>query len=87
MLLNLKKSFRFTSENDTYQVGYIFHKEELKDNDSKKSDILLTVTFSINGGHETVERTPGASFILTQSNESIQKLIEDKLLAVSFKES
>ena len=81
MLLNLHKSFSFQSEEDTYKVGYVFEKTAKENASARDSDIQLLITFSKNGGNERSHHKSGASQILSQSNEAIEKIIEEKILS------
>jgi len=81
MLIDLHKSFSFSQDENIYHVGYVFEKDQTESNGLSKSDICLVVTFSKNEGDKITDKTNKASGILSQSNESIQKLIETKILS------
>jgi hypothetical protein len=83
MLIGLHKSFSFSQDEDTYQVGYVFEKDVIQTNGLSQSDISLTVTFSKNDGGIITDKTNKASSILSQSNESIEKSIRTKILSLN----
>jgi hypothetical protein len=81
MLINLHKAFCFNHQKDIYQVGYVFEKDGIENSPSGPGDVCLTVTFSKNHGDKITDKTHKASSVLSQSNESIQQLIEAKILS------
>jgi hypothetical protein len=83
MLIGLHKSFSFSQDEDTYQVGYVFEKDVTEKNGLSQSDISLTVTFSKNDGDTITDKTNKASSILSQSNENIEKGIRTKILSLN----
>ena len=81
MLIGLHKTFCFSQDEDTYQVGYVFEKDVPESNGLSQGDICLNVTFSKNHGGNITDKTTQASSILSQSNESIEKGIRTKILS------
>ena len=81
MIINLHKKFCFNQETDIYQVSYVFEKDVIEINGLRHTDVCLTVIFSKNRGDKITDKTNKTSSILSQSNESIQKLIEAKILS------
>jgi len=83
MLINLHKKFCFTRGKDVYQVGYVFEKNNAESNGLSRGNVCLTVSFSKNCGDEITDKTTEASSMLSQSNESIQKIIEAKIVSIT----
>jgi hypothetical protein len=81
MILNLHKHFSFHQQKDIYQVDYVFQKDSKESDIPQQRDVCLIVTFSKNNGDKITDTTNKATSILFQSNESIQQLIEAKILS------
>ena len=81
MLINLHKSFRFIHEEDSFQVDYVFKQDEADRKEQRSNAISLLITSTKNKEAEKAETMANASTILSQSNEQIQKIVEERILA------
>ena len=78
MILNLSKRFAFNNENNEYAVEYLFTKEiEAK----PAGNICLTLNISQNHAATTTIRLSKPTSVLYQSNELIEKMIEETIVS------
>ena len=78
MILNLSKRFVFNKEYDQYNVEYLFTKES--DATTVGSNICLTLNVSLNREAVKTLTLSKPTSILYQSNELIEKMIEEETL-------
>jgi hypothetical protein len=80
MIINLAKPFYFTRDDNEYKGVYVF-----TNNKSEKghSDVCLEMTFSVNEQEEKVCRVNKPTSILFQSNDAIEEMIADEVVAFS----
>ena len=77
MILNLSKRFAFNRERDEYTVEYLFTKEtEAK----LAGNIDLTLNISLNHAAVTTIKLSKPTSVLYQSNELIEKMIEETIV-------
>jgi len=77
MILNLSKRFAFSRERDEYTVEYLFTKEtEAK----LAGNIDLTLNISLNHAAATTIKVSKPTSVLYQSNELIEKMIEETIV-------
>ena len=79
MILNLSKRFVFNREYDQYNVEYLFTKE--KEGTTIEGNINLTLNVSLNREAIKTRVLSKPTSILYQSNEVIEKMIEEETLS------
>jgi hypothetical protein len=80
MITNLVKPFYFTRDDKEYKGMYVF-----TNNKSEKgpSDVCLEMTVSVNEQEEKVYRVNKPTSVLFQSNDVIEEMIADEVVAFS----
>lgn len=81
MIINLSKRFYFNRDENEYKGMYVFtnHKSE-----EGHSDVCLEMTVSVNEQEEKVYRVNKPTAVLFQSNEVIEEMVADEVIASSF---
>lgn len=80
MIINLSKPFHFRRDENKYTGEYIFknHKSE-----NGRTDVCLELKVSINEEEEKLYQVNKPTEVLFQSNEVIEEMIEDEVIAFS----
>jgi len=79
MLLNLSKHFCFSRESAAYDVDYLFTKDG--NAGQQPSEVRLVLNISVNDNPELVHTVMKPTSVLYQSNEAIEKMIEEETLS------
>jgi hypothetical protein len=79
MLLNLSRHFSFSRESAAYDVGYLFTKDA--GNGQQTSEVRLVMNITVNNNPEVVHSVMKPTSVLYQSNEAIEKMIEEEALS------
>ncbi|HWJ89948.1 MAG TPA: hypothetical protein VNR87_02495 [Flavisolibacter sp.] len=79
MLLNLSRHFRFRRDSAAYDVDYLFTKDA--DNDRHPPQLCLVLNIKVNDNPEVVHTIIKPTSVLYQSNEAIEKMIEEETLS------
>jgi hypothetical protein len=80
MIINLSKPFHFSRGKNDYKGKYIFKKHKSEDGNS---DVCLEMTVSINEREEKVYEVNKPTAVLFQSNDIIEDMIADEVVAFS----
>ena len=80
MILNLTKGFRFNRDSKEYSVDYLFTKPE---NVPANGNIYLTLSISVDNTAAKKHQLTKPTAVLYQSNEIIEKMIEDEVVSFS----
>jgi hypothetical protein len=81
MIINLSKRFQFSRDENEYSGRYIFTNNK---SENGKSDVCLELNFSVNEKEEKMYRVNKPTAILFHSNEVIEEMIADEVVAFSF---
>jgi hypothetical protein len=81
MIINLSKRFHFSRNENEYQGKYIFTNNKSVDG---QSDVCLQLNVSVNEKEEKMYRVNKPTAILFHSNEVIEEMIADEVVAFSF---
>ena len=81
MIINLSKHFDFSRDEKEYKGRYIFTNRK---SEGGYNDVCLELTVSVNEQEEKVYRVSKPTAVLFQSNEVIEEMIADEVVAVSF---
>ena len=79
MLLNLSRSFHFDRDQKEYDVDYLFTKEKPTNGDSE--GISLQLNISVNNEKKRPHQVNKSTSTLYQSNEVIEKMIEEETVS------
>jgi hypothetical protein len=79
MLLNLSRHFCFSRESAAYDVGYLFTKDA--GHAEQTSEVCLVLNITVNDNPEVVHTIMKPTSVLYQSNEAIEKMIEEETLS------
>ena len=79
MLLNLSKSFHFDRDQKEYDIDYLFTKEVITGGNA--TGICLVLDVSINKEKKETQKINKATSTLYQSNEDIEKMIEEETVS------
>lgn len=80
MIINLSKHFHFSRDENQYKGIYVF--TNIK-GEQGRSDVCLELTFSVNEQKEKVYRVNKPTAVLFQSNDMIEEMIADEVVAFS----
>ena len=80
MIINLSKPFHFRRDENKYIGEYIFKSHK---NENGRTDVCLELKVSINEEEEKLYLVIKPTEVLFQSNEVIEKMIEDEVIAFS----
>jgi hypothetical protein len=80
MIINLSKRFQFSRDENEYSGRYIFTNNKSSDG---QSDVCLEMNVSVNENEEKVYRVNKPTAILFHSNEVIEEMIADEVVAFS----
>jgi hypothetical protein len=80
MIINLSKHFYFNRDENEYKGMYIFTNIKSKEG---HSDVCLELTVSVNEQEEKVYRVNKPTAVLFQSNDVIEEMIADEVMAFS----
>ena len=81
MIINLSKRFYFSHDENKYKGMYVFTNRK---NEEGQSDVCLELTVSVNEQEEKVYRVNKPTAVLFQSNEVIEEMVADEVIAFSF---
>ena len=77
MIINLSKPFHFRRDENEYTGAYMFK------NDKDGSDVCLELKFSINQKEEKLYQVNKPTAVLFQSNDVIEEMVADEVVAFS----
>lgn len=80
MILNLQKRFHFRRDQRDYDIGYIFRSNKTQ---SGNHNVCLVLNISVDKGEEKVFEINKLTATLFQSNDDIEKMIADEVVALS----
>ena len=80
MIINLSKQFHFNRDHNQYDGVYIFKNNKSQDG---HTDVCLELKVSVNGEEEKAYRLTKPTAILFQSNEVIEEMIAEEVVAFS----
>ena len=79
MIINLSKQFHFSRDENEYKGMYVFknHRSE------ERNDLSLVLNVSVNNKEEKVYEVNKPTAVLFQSNDVIEEMIADEVVAFS----
>jgi hypothetical protein len=80
MIINLSKPFHFSREENNYKGMYIFKNNKTQDG---HTDVCLELKVSVNEKEEKEYKVNKPTAILFQSNDVIEEMIADEVVAFS----
>jgi len=81
MIINLLKRFYFSRDDNEYRGMYVFTNNKSEEG---RSDVCLEMTVSVNEKEEKVYRVIKPTAVLFQSNDVIEEMVADEVVAFSF---
>jgi hypothetical protein len=81
MIINLSKHFSFSRNENEYKGMYVFTNHK---NEKGHSDVCLELTVCVNEQEEKVYRLNKPTAVLFQSNDAIEEMVADEVVAFSF---
>ena len=81
MVINLSKRFYFSRDENEYKGMYVFTNNKSEEG---RSDVCLEMTVSVNEKEEKVYRVIKPTAVLFQSNDVIEEMVADEVVAFSF---
>jgi hypothetical protein len=81
MIINLSRRFYFSRDENEYKGMYVFTNRKSEEG---HSDVCLELTVSVNEQEEKVYRVNKPTAVLFQSNEVIEEMVADEVIAFSF---
>jgi hypothetical protein len=80
MIINLSKQFYFSRDDNEYKGKYVFTNNKSEEG---HSDVCLEMTVSVNEQEEKVFRVNKPTAVLFQSNDVIEEMVADEVIAFS----
>jgi hypothetical protein len=80
MIINLSKRFNFSRDEKEYKGMYVFTNNK---SEGGHSNVCLEMTVSVNEQEEKVYRVNKPTAVLFQSNDVIEEMIADEVVAFS----
>jgi hypothetical protein len=80
MIINLSKQFYFNRDENEYKGMYVFTNSKSEEG---HSDVCLELTVSVNEQEAKVYRVNKPTAVLFQSNDMIEEMVADEVMAFS----
>lgn len=80
MILNLSKFFHFSRDSNEYKCSYVFKSNK---DGAGTTDVRLVLNVSVNEKEEKLYELNKPTTVLFQSNDMIEKMIADEVIAFS----